>query len=115
MAAELQQTTIPPYVNAADISLENKLYLISGDIVYEYAITGGTPPNVVYAFLTQFDITQNNAMNPFREMLGTSDPPGDITAMVFSPINRLYAFSGKNIFMYRLMHIDPMGEIPTPC
>ena len=60
LADELQQTTIPPYVNAGDITEDgSKLYLVSGNIVYEYDIIGRTPPHIVYAFQSQFDITVN--------------------------------------------------------
>ena len=108
----------PSNVNAADLEQSTrKLYLISGDAVYQYDVSGN-PPNFSYSFSEVFDFTVNGAENPFSagasSILGS--PPPQPHALWISP-SWVIAFSGDSVYSYKRStgNWQKEGVIPCPC
>ena len=108
----------PFNVNAADLEESTrKLYLISGDTVYQYDVTG-TPPNFSYSLLEVFDFTVNAAQNPFSAGISSAlaSPPPQPHALWISP-SWVIAFSGDSVYSYQRStgNWQKEGVIPCPC
>ena len=111
-------SSAPSNVNAADLEESSrKLYLISGDTVYQYDVTG-TPENFSYSLSEVFDFTVNAARNPFSAGISSvlASPPPQPHALWISP-SWVIAFSGDSVYSYKRStgNWQKEGAIPCPC
>ena len=108
----------PSNVNAADMEESTrKLYLISGDTVYQYDVTG-TPPTFSYSLPEVFDFTVNAVQNPFSAGISSvlASPPPQPDALWISP-SWVIVFSGNSVYSYQRStgNWQKEGVIPCPC
>ena len=115
---EIDATNVPSSVNAADM-VDDTLYMLQGNIMYSYDVSGSIP-DINYSFLSNFDMSINDAGNPFSALIGSPlpSPPTAITAMVFDEDgSQLMVFCQRQLYLLTIAtgHWEYKGSVATPC
>ena len=104
-------------VDAAIYDQVDTAYLLSGNIMYTFSVSG-TLPAVTFTFISTFDLTVNNDHNPFKATLGSPLPqaPSGINALHRSENGKmLLAFVGADLYQYNQGNWTFEGTSKTPC
>ena len=116
ISAEINQATVPPFVNAAH-HWSNTAYLIAADTVFEYT-TSGSAPTLTYTFVTTYQFNENSAANPFSAGPSSdlATPPSTLSAL-YGKSSLLLAFSGRDMYQYEIssQKWSYLGVASTPC